>query len=356
MPDTMQRTIDALAARQCTRGGVKEVVLCLHIEAGNTTLSAASGQWRGEPIGAHTPHFIASTSKLFATAMVMRLRHEGRLDLDDPVLRFFPAGELKGLHRIGGTDHTPAITVRHLLSHTSGLPDYFEGRRRDGTRLADGLLAGRDMSFGLDEVVAWSRDEMRPHFPPGTGRRALYSDTNFYLLGEVIARAHGGPLPQALSELVTGPLGLRHTHFSSAGLEALPMRFREATLNIPQAMASMPVDGGIVSTGGDMLAFTRAFFSGALFPRAWLAEMADWRRVFFPLHAGIGMLQFRLPRLLSPWRRMPVLLGHSGISGAFAFHCPERGIALAGTVNQIANRSRPYRFMLEVLEALRAKG
>ncbi len=352
----MQRTIDALVARQCTRGDVKEVVLCLHIAASNTTLSAATGQWRGEPIGARTSHFIASTSKLLATAMVMRLRHAGRLHLDDPVLRFFPDGELKGLHRIGDTDHTPAITVRHLLSHTSGLPDYFEGRRRDGTRLADGLLAGRDMSYGLGEVIAWSRDEMRPHFPPGTGRRALYSDTNFYLLGEVIARTHGSPLPKALSELVTAPLGMQHTHFSSAGLDAMPMRFGKTTLNTPRAMASMPVDGGIVSTGNDMLAFTRAFFSGALFPPAWLAEMADWRRVFFPLHAGIGMLQFRLPRLLSPWRRMPVLLGHSGISGAFAFHCPERGIALAGTVNQIANRSRPYRFMLEILEALRAHG
>jgi hypothetical protein len=50
---------------------------------------------------------------------------------------------------------------------------------------------------------------------------------------------------------------------------------------------------------------------------------------------------------------VPELYGHSGIWGAFAFHCPERRITLAGTVNQIASRSRPYRLMLEAIEALR---
>ncbi len=354
MTATAQTALEALVARQASARDVTEVVLCAHIGASGTTLCAATGQWRGRPVDAQTPFFTASAAKLFATAMIMRLRQSGRIGLDDRVQRFFPGGEIDGLHRIGDTDHTPAITLRHLLSHTSGLPDYFEGRRRNGTRFAEALLAGHDSGpYGLAEVLAWTREEMRPHFVPGAGRRAHYSDTNFYLLGEVISRACGKPLPDALSDLVTGPLGLRHTTFAAAATEALPMRNGGALLHIPQAMASMPVDGGVVSTASDMLVFTRAFFDGSLFPATYLDEMADWRRIFFPMRAGVGMLQFRLPRLLSPLRRMPELRGHSGISGAFAFHCPERRITLAGTVNQIADRSRPYRFMLKALDALR---
>ena len=56
---------------------------------------------------------------------------------------------------------------------------------------------------------------------------------------------------------------------------------------------------------------------------------------------------------LAPFNRAPDLIGHSGISGAFAFHAPERDVTVCGTVNQIASRSRPYRLMVEALEAVR---
>ena len=348
-----QTALDRLALRFAAAKDIHEVVVGVHDGSSSRTLAAAHGDWRGAPVGLDTPFFIASTSKLLATAMIMRLRADGLLRLDDAIVRFFPAGEIDGLHRFGGRDHTHQITVRHLLAHSSGLPDYFEGLRRDGTRFADGLLAGCDGGYGLQEVIAWSRDEMRPQFPPGHGRRALYSDTNFYLLGAIIERVHGAPLPEALRMLVSGPLGLQATRFYAAGDEAVPLRHAGKELVLPLAMASMRVDGGAVSTIRDLLVFTRAFFAGRIFPAAYPTEMSDWRRIFFPLETGIGILRFRLPRWLAPFNRAPDLIGHSGILGAFAFHAPERDVTVCGTVNQLASRSRPYRLMVEALEAVR---
>jgi len=350
LSDRLQRLVVA----QLGRGHVQESVLC--VARDDELLCAAAGFWAGVPVTVDTPCFVASTSKLLATAMILRLRAEGRLSLDDPVVGFFPEGLLTGLHRWRGQDLTGRITLRHLLSHRSGLPDYFEGKRLDGSRFADGLLAGCDVSYGLPEVLGWTRDEMKPHFPPGEGRRALYADTNFYLLGEVIARVCGTSLNDALQRLITVPLGLHTTQFYGPGVPALPLRHGAAVLEVPQAMASMPVDGGAVSSARDMQVFIQAFFDGSWFPRSDMAALRDWCRIFFPLQAGVGLLRFRLPRVLSPWRAPPELLGHSGISGAFAFRCPEMNVTLTGTVNQIAGRGRPFRLMLQALELVRRYG
>jgi len=347
----MQAALDRLVDGWAGSRHVQEVVLC--VDRAGERWSACRGQWQGQPVHVRTPFFVASTSKLLATAMLLRLQSEGRLQLDDPVVQFFAEGELDGLHCWKGRDLTGHITLRHLMAHRSGLPDYFEGRRRDGSRFASRLLAGQDGGYGWPDVLRWTRDEMSPHFPPGQGRRALYSDSNFYLLGEVIRRVTSTPLDQALSALVTHPLDLKDTAFYRPGMPAMPLRRGAHMLEVPEAMASMPVDGGAVSTAEDLMTFTRALFDSHFCDAATLASLQDWRRIFFPLQAGAGLLRFAIPRWMALGRRYPELLGHSGISGAFAFHCPDRRWTLTGTVNQIEGRGRPYRLMMQALNLLR---
>jgi D-alanyl-D-alanine carboxypeptidase len=344
LTDDFQSSLEQLVAGEIGRGGVRETVLCL-ARAGQTAC-AASGTWQGSPVDADTPFLLASTSKLFVTAMILRLASDRALSLDDPVVRFFPDGALDGLHRWRGRDRTDAITLYHLLTHSSGLPDYFEGKRRHGPRLADALFAGQDRSYGLDDVIAWTRDEMTPAFPPGAGRRALYSDTNFYLLTEIVARVAGLDPDAALERFVTGPLGLTATGLFRPGTAALPLRLGDKVVDIPHALAAMPGDGGAVSTAREMMSFLQAFLGGRLFAPRFLDRLADWRRVFFPLQAGLGVLRFRHPAFLPPFRRGLDFIGHSGICGAFAFACPARDLFLTGTVNQLQNRSRPYRLMI----------
>lgn len=352
--DALQRALANLTRNE-TRGRHRhETILCLR--HGPDEICAATGQWQGRPVDGDTPFHTASAAKLLGTAMALRLVSDGVWRLDDPVAGVFPPGFLDGLHRWQGQDMTGRITLRHLLSHSSGLPDYFEDKMADGTRLADALLAGQDREHDLDDVLRWTREAQRPHFAPGIGRRAHYSDTNFYLLAEAIARAAGLPLDAALARFVTGPLGLSATGFYRAGTPALPLRMRDRTPELPLALESMPVDGGAVSTARELGRFLQGFFDGRLFESRLLAELPDWRRVFFPLQAGCGVLRFRLPRLLSPFRAPPDLVGHSGISGAFAFRDSVTGIILSGTTNQLADRGAPYRLMVRALAVARRHG
>lgn len=264
--------------------------------------------------------------------------------------RYFP-GELEALHLWKGEDLTGRITLREVLCHTSGLPDYFEGKRRDGTSLAQDLFAGRDRAYGLPEVLAWVRNEMSPAFAPGAGARALCSDTNFYLLAEVVTRVDGRSLDDALAARVARPLGLIRTAFFKPGMAALPLRLGTREIETPLALASMPGDGGAVSCLSDLTSFTQAFCGGRLFPTALLDEMTPWRRVIFPLKAGTGVLRFALPRWLPPFKPDMGFIGHSGISGALAFVCPAHGRIIIGTVNQLHDRGLPYGMMIKAAMA-----
>ena len=140
-----------------------------------------------EPMTTDTIFDLASLTKVVSTTTIaMLLVEDGRLGLDDPVTRYFPDFGRYGKQR---------ISIRHLLTHTSGLrPDLdlaveFEGR---------------------DTAIQKAIEEVPVTAP---GERFIYSDLNFVLLGGVIARVTGEPLERVAASRVFGPLGMRDTGY-----------------------------------------------------------------------------------------------------------------------------------------------
>jgi D-alanyl-D-alanine carboxypeptidase len=120
-------TVLAEATRQLARRrGVRHAVI--GIEAGDGCFrwigAAGVADQSGRPMRPETPYFLASVTKLYIGATILRLHEQRRLSLDDRITRFFPADFVTGLHRRRGTDRTGELTVRHLLGHASGLPEY----------------------------------------------------------------------------------------------------------------------------------------------------------------------------------------------------------------------------------------
>lgn len=299
-----------------------------------------------------TPFFIASTTKLFTTAIVLRLRQEGKLSLDDKLPRYFDEGELHGLHVFKGTEYSSSITVRHLLSHTSGLPDYFQ-QKSEGKQLMQELVGGADRSWRLQDVLRASK-LMRPQFAPGRKGKACYSDTNFQLLGGIIERVTGLTFAEGVDAIIVRPLGLRQTYVYADPEDERPMTlyYKRSPLHVPHAMTSFGPDGGVVSTASELMKFLREFFSGKFFPVACLDELTrDWNRIFYPLQYGIGISRFSLPRFLTFFRPSPEFIGHSGLSGAFAWYVPAKDLYIAGTVNQISSPGISFRLVLRLVSA-----
>lgn len=325
----------------------------------------------GAPMRADTPFFIASVTKLYIAAAVMRLHERGCIALDKPISEYLPPALIGGLHTLDGVDYTGAVTVRHLLSHTSGLPDYIEERPKGGRTLLERLVSEGDRAWGLDEVVGIVR-RLTPHFPPQPSdakrRKARYSDTNYRLLIAIIETAAALPLHLAFEEMLFRPLDLRHT--CVAGHDSLDPTPHPATLwfgnqplELPQAMRSF---GDLYSTIGDMARFLRSLIRGEVFdsPVTFGAMQQRWVRFGFPLDAaalrapgwpieyGLGIMRFQLPRIFAFGYQMPAVVGHTGSTGCWLFHCPKLDVILSGTVDQVTAGAMPYRIVPKILRII----
>jgi D-alanyl-D-alanine carboxypeptidase len=294
--------------------------------------------------------FIASTTKLFVTSLILNFQSKGLVHLDDKIADYLDAETMKDLHHAGGKDHAGMITLKHLLAHTSGIPDYFQQKNSRGESLEREITAGKDRAWTFEQAVAYSKT-LKPLFAPGAKGRAHYSDTNFQLLGQILGQISGRSFSGLIQEEICQPLGLVNTYLYTDPTDERPKTFyfKERELHIPKAMSSFGPDGGIVSTSGELLIFLQAFFKGELFPAADIESLKTWNRIFFPMHAGIGLHRFRLPLLFDPMRKIPELIGHSGLSGTLAYYSPEKDLYITGTVNQVAYPDTSFRLAIQLI-------
>ena len=192
----------------------------------------------------------ASLTKIVATApSVMLLAEEGRIALDAPLVRYLP--------ECAGHGRDP-ITVRHLLTHTSGLPAGLPA-----TPSWHGLARALEL--------ACSRT---PTDPPGTAFR--YSDVNYILLGELVRRVSGQPLDRFARQRIFTPLGMRDSHFvplAAVGAARIAptqrlagdgLRLLQGQVHDPTARRMDGVAGsaGLFTTSADLARFARMLLAG----------------------------------------------------------------------------------------------
>jgi CubicO group peptidase (beta-lactamase class C family) len=302
------------------------------------------------------PYFIASTTKLFTTAIILKLKAESKLSLDHKISNYIDRSILSGLHIYKGVDYSEVLTIKHLLSHTSGLPDYFQGMGANGRSLENEITEGKDQFWTFEQAIEMTK-KMTPLFAPGAIGKANYSDANFQLLGRIIEKITHKSYAENCNEFIIHPLGLTKTYLYQHLADKTPktLFYKSKELNIPQAMTSFGADGGIVSTSADMLVFIESFFTGKLFPNEFINELQEWNKIFFPMKSGIGIHLFKLPWIFNPTGSVPYFIGHSGLSGALAYYSPEQNVFVAGTVNQVAYPDISFKTMIKLTQQIMKK-
>jgi D-alanyl-D-alanine carboxypeptidase len=290
----------------------------------------------GVPMTPANPVRIASNTKTFVAAAILRLWEKSRLGLDDAISDHLAAEHLE-LLRGDGYD-TEAMTIRHLLTHTSGLFDHGGSEKYLAAILADPMHHWT-RTEQLRGAVEWGD----PHGPPG--EIYTYSDTGYILLGEIIERTTGRSLGEAVREHVGYErLGLDSTWWET--LEPRPAGVPDRAhqfLGDVDVTDSLPTydlygGGGLASTVGDMARFFRALFTGGVYANQ---ETLDTMLSTFD---GLRPIDNASERALPPGAyRMGVWVvevegftayRHTGFWGTAATYVPDLDLAVASTINQ----------------------
>ena len=298
----------------------------------------------------NSQYYIASINKLFVSAIILKMFAEQKLDLQDKIAKYLPEDVISGLHIFKGKDYSEDLSIFHLISQTSGLPGYLIDKQPNGTKAMAELEAGIDQAWPIDKVIDTAKG-MRPHFRPGQKSKAKYIDTNHQILSRVIENITGKPINIVLNNMFQ-ELSLTETYVCEDVNDQnfVSIRYKENTINIPLFLTSTKND--IISTARDQMTFLKAFFKGYFFPQDRLHELEKWNNVFFPFKYGIGIQKFHLPRILSPFKPIPNMIGHSGSTGSVAFCVPDMDIYITGTVNQQARPSVAFQTMIKILNNL----
>jgi len=198
----------------------------------------------GVPISPASVFDIASTSKQFTAATIVLLAQAGKLSLDDDVRRFVPE-----LPR-----YDEAITIRHLLHHTSGLRDYTDLMALAGWQTEDWTTA--------EQALAMIVRQKELNFSPGA--QYLYSNTGFFLLSVIAARAGGKPFLDLARERIFEPLGMASTHFHADHRVPVKDRAvgyapREGAWSVSMSDWEQTGDGSVLTTIEDLTRWVRNF-------------------------------------------------------------------------------------------------
>lgn len=346
-----------------SRGRARHVAVAISGGDGQQQWFAAAGANEiDSPPNAESPFFIASVTKRFIITLILQAHERGELDLSAPISRYFPPDIIEGLHVRKGVDRSNGITVRHVASHTSGLPDYFEGRA-GGKSLAQLMRSGQDVGWSFEDVLRINRDLQQPHFEPqdlaSQRQKARYSDTGFQLLIRLLETVTGQPFSELVQERICRQIGLSHTWLPKeerpdTASAPMPLSDKGRQLDLPQLIKT---SNDLYSTTSDLITFQRALLAGELHRHRstvdTLTERSNRLRNAPVLKYGLGTMYFTVNRLASAGRRPVTLIGHSGATGTWLFYCPELDVHVAGAVNQVKGQAIPFRIMARCLNIWR---
>jgi D-alanyl-D-alanine carboxypeptidase len=269
------------------------------------------------PASAKTAFRIGSLNKTFTSAATHRLVELGSFKLDDPIAPHLLPATAATLRERG---YEPdRITVAHLLSHSSGIPNYQQAEYNAAA------LANPSRRWTRREQLLFALDRYPKVGAPG--ETFAYSDTGYNLLGEILEIKTGQTFGAALRSLLKlDQLGLKNTWMEAdepvpAGVSGFQHSYSATGIdlrNIDPTVDSFG-GGGLASTVGDLTIFYRALMEGRVVSAASLTSMTTES---VPGATGEGRGLFKVPLAAqSCW-------GHDSFWGSYAFYCPTSGASV----------------------------
>lgn len=316
------------------------VGLMVHVEAPDKNIS-----WSGAVglvnkndtilIQPNQPANIASNTKTYVAATILRLVEQEELSLDDPINTLISENSKKVLE-IDKYDLTK-IKVKHLLSHTSGIFDFVESETYN-----ERILTAPKYKWTRDEQIKLAVDEGKPMGEPQ--EMYGYSDTNYLLLSEIIEGLTDKPFYTAIRDL----LNFKQHGFNSTwfiGLEDELVNVKSLICQYAEESNTYMEDpsfdlfggGGLASSTKDLAIFIHHLFTGGIFAKA---ETSKLLLTKLPLQNGekynyhLGLRKYDISG--------KVAYGHTGYYGTYACYIPENNISISIFVSNAVVKNEKF--------------
>jgi D-alanyl-D-alanine carboxypeptidase len=317
MPDAVAQRLDAAVNQTMTAAGIPGAAVGIWSPGGDyvRAFGVADTTTRA-PMKTDFYSRIGSVTKTFTVTAVLRLADQGKLALDDAIAKF-----------IGGVPLGDRITLRQLARMQSGLFNYSASPEFQKAMFADPRRA-----FTPQELLGYAFSQPN-RFPPGEGFE--YCNTNTVLLGLVVQKVSGQPLPTYIHDQILVPLGLDHTSFPTTNAFADP-HAQGYTVQTADGRETTATDwnpswgwaaGAMISTLGDMRAWAAALATGALLtPQMQAQRLQTVGSPGMPPQDGYGLGVFNL----GGW------IGHNGsLPGyqAVAVYLPQNQTTMVILIN-----------------------
>lgn len=306
------------------------------------------------------PFHTASAGKPFVAVAAARLAQQGLLSLNAPIGELAPSIDLSALPAAPGVILSRDLTLSHLLSHRSGLPDPLQPPRGHATECSlDRLVRQPDRRWDLAEVLAQCAG-LPPQGRPG--ERFAYGDGSYALAQCVLQEVTGLSTHEALRTQVFQPAGMTSTgqpHSTAtdeelAGLTIASVWVKGAEISHARALSAGSADGGAVTTLEDMVRFQEALHEGDLLDRALLARLTRPRSRLRPgIHYGTGLATIRfgefLPLVL---RGLPEPVGGLGLWAVHSFFYPRQRAHVVMNLHSTKQMQRSFSLHIAIARRL----
>jgi D-alanyl-D-alanine carboxypeptidase len=309
------------------------------------------------PNGPKQAFHSASVGKLATAYVIIRLIEKNKLSFDTRIDTMLDAKLLNNLFVFKGIDYANEVTIFHLLEHTSGINDYFEGITIDKKSILEKVIGEPDHFFTPKELIQFTANNQKAVGKPG--EKFLYSDTGYILLGLIIEKIKNKHFFEVLREEVFNPLGMKDTGL--VGYDPIAKQDQLAPVMVKhhdiRLFKSLSIDfsgGGLFTTLEDLSKLVNGLTNRQFISQASFNKMATFNHHFKAgMFYGLGLMELRFEKFFFLLKGLPRFYGHLGVLGVHAWVDPKTGDTIIINVSDMRKMVASFNLLISLAMAMK---
>lgn len=321
--------------------------------------NGANGTAMGKDIQTQTPFHAASIGKLFTAVLIDQAAEKGLFSLHDPIAKYLPKDMLENLFVFENKDYSSKVTILQLLSHTSGVADYFGDPVTSGKPMEELLKEAPDKLWTPDELIGFTQKNQIAVAAPGV--KYHYTDTGYLLLGKLLEATEKQSFNTLLRERLFKPLGMTHTTllFSEDNQFQYTGPMTDVWLNGDNYSQKngLSVDwagGGVLTTTEDLITFSKALHGHKLISDESYELLFKGDQVFQPgIYYGAGGMTLHFEEFFFLLRGLPQMKGHIGVLSTHIFYDESSDTHIALNFGSTSKMEDSFKALIDIVMTLR---